>query len=283
MPRSILITGAGSGFGLMTARLAHARGWAVAATARRPADVPRPSDPEEGRWLSLKLDVTDPGSVRDAVDAALLRFGRLDAVVSNAGVAHLAAAEEAVPDELRRELDTNFLGAVRLARAVLPSMRERGGGELVFVSSDLGRTGIPGLSGYCASKHALEGWAESLMQEVAPFGVGVTLVEPGGFATGFSDRSVSRTPATSDPESPYAPLYQALAARFFGGAAPTGEPVAEAILRAAGGEEPRLRAPVGQDAQEWAAARFRPGEEKFLEGLARRFGWPGCAGKGDAG
>jgi NAD(P)-dependent dehydrogenase (short-subunit alcohol dehydrogenase family) len=280
MAKSILITGAGSGFGLMTARLAHARGWAVAATARRPAGVPRPCDPDEGRWLSLKLDVTDPGSVRDAVDTALLRFGRLDAVVSNAGVAHLAAAEEAVPGELRRELDTNFLGAVRLARAVLPSMRERGGGELVFVSSDLGRTGIPGLSGYCASKHALEGWAEALAQEVAPFGVGVTLVEPGGFATGFSERSMSRTPAASNPESPYAPLYEALTSHFFGGDAPTGEPVAEAILRAASGEEPRLRVPVGQDAQAWAAARFRPGEEEFLEEISRRFGWPPSVRKG---
>lgn len=283
MTGSMLITGAGSGFGLMTARLAHARGWAVAATARRPADIPRPSDPDEGRWLSLKLDVTAPGSVRDAVDSALLRFGRLDAVVHCAGVAHLASAEEAVPDELRRELDTNFLGAVRLVRAALPSMRSRRRGRIVLVSSDLGRTGIPGLSGYCASKHALEGWAEALAQEVAPFGVGVTLVEPGAFATGFTRRSLSRSPATADPESPYAGLYAVLETRFFGGEAPTGEPVAEAILCAAEGKEPHLRVTVGEDAREWAAARFRPDEEAFLQELARRYGWPHSAGKGDTG
>jgi len=273
MARTILITGASTGFGLLSARLAHGRGWQVVATARRPSSVPSPEDPDEGRWLVLKLDVTDAASVQVGVDAALVRFGSLDAVVNNAGIGLLGAAEEVSQDDLRRQLDTNFFGAVAVTRAALPHMRARRRGQLVFVSSEWGRSGVPGFSSYCASKHALEGWAECLHHEVLPFGIGVTVIEPGAFDTGFGQRSLSLGAGVTDPRSPYAPLYQTLREGFSAEVKPTGEPVAEAIVRAAEGLEPRLRVPVGLDAEEWSGRRFRGDEEDFIRELARRHHW----------
>lgn len=267
-PPSILITGASSGFGLMTARLALSRGWRVAATARRPEAIAL--EPSE-HLLTLQLDVTDGGCIGRAVQDALNAFGALDAVVNNAGMVRFGAAEEVSEEELRLEFETNFFGAVGLAKAVLPHMRARGRGELVFVSSDWGRTGIPCYSGYCASKHALEGWAESLFHEAGTLGIGVTLIEPGAFDTGFT---AHETRGTGPVHRAYAALREAVA-RGFGeeGQAPTGEPVAEAVLKAAAGEEPRLRVPVGRDALEWCGARFKGDEEAFVRSLARRYRW----------
>jgi len=274
--KALLITGASSGFGLMTARLALERGWRVVATARRPEAIPIGA---RSLLVTLLLDVTDAASIRGAFDRALEAFGALDAVVNNAGMAVYGMAEEVPEEALRRQFDTNFFGAVAVTSAVLPHMRERRAGQVVFVSSDWGRTGIPGYSSYCASKFALEGWVESLYHEMAGFGIGVTLVEPGAFDTGFTSEVVG---AAQDPASPYAALYRAVEEGFEReGQAPTGEPVAEAILRAASGEEPRLRVPVGGDAMNWSSARFRDSEENFIRQLGRRYGWdrPGAVSR----
>ena len=267
---SILITGASSGFGLMTARLALDRGWRVAATARRPEAIPLEASPH---LLRLRLDVTQRAAIEGAVEMAVAAFGALDAVVNNAGMAHFGAAEEVSAEDLRLEFETNFFGAVALTKAVLPHMRARWSGQLVFVSSDWGRTGIPCYSGYCASKHAIEGWAESLFHEVGPLGIGVTLIEPGAFDAGFSAREVA---GSAETHRAYAALREAVALGFDEeGRAPTGEPVAEAILKAASGEEPRLRVPVGDDAIAQAGARFKGGEQAFIHRLARHYRWPG--------
>lgn len=266
--KTILITGTSSGFGLLTARLALERGWRVVATARKPEAIPlAPSE----NLLTLRLDVTEAPSIDRAFGEAEARFGAMDAVVNNAGMAYFGPAEEILAEALRAEFETNFFGAVAVTRRALPGMRAGGGGELVFVSSDWGRTGIPCFSGYCASKHAMEGWAESLRHEVRPFGIGVTLVEPGAFATGFQ----SAEPHPKAADGTYETFTAAVKRGFEeeDAEAPTGEPVAEAILRAASGEEGRLRVPVGTDAIEWCGARFRESEEEFIEGLSRRYGW----------
>jgi NAD(P)-dependent dehydrogenase (short-subunit alcohol dehydrogenase family) len=226
--------------------------------------------------LRSRLDVTDEGSIRDSVAAAQARFGQLDAVVNNAGVGVYGTAEETTEADLRWVFDVNFFGAVAVTRAVLPQMRERGGGRLVFVSSDWGRTGFPAYSGYCASKHALEGWCESLHHETRRFGICVTLVEPGAFDTGFERRSLRQIGAVKDPGSPYAGLYRAVEEGLEGDPGPGGEPVAQAILSALESEDPPLRIPVGEDAVEWTSARFRPGEEEFVKQLGRRYGWRGA-------
>ncbi len=273
MANAVLVTGASSGFGLLTARLCHARGWNVVPTARDVSRIPPPpSDP--GRWLPLRLDVTDQASVAAATESALEGFGALDAVVNNAGIGHFSSAEEAAPAALRRVFEVNFFGAVAVTRAVLPSMRARRRGRIVFVSSQWGRTGVPGFSGYCAAKFALEGWAEALAHEVRPFSVAVRLVEPGAFDTGFGGRSLSVGEAVGDAESPYAGLYGRLRARFASERNPTGEAVAEAIFDALSREgDGPLRIVVGTEAEAWSRARFAPGEEEFLLSLAREKGW----------
>lgn len=266
--KTILITGTSSGFGLLTARLALERGWRVVATARRPESVPLAPSKD---LLTLRLDVTEASSIDRAFGEAEARFGAMDAVVNNAGMAYFGPAEEIPAEALRAEFDANFFGAVAVTRRAIPGMRTRGSGEIVFVSSDWGRTGVPCFSGYCASKHAMEGWAESLCHEVRPFGIGVTLVEPGAFATGFQSAEPHPRPTDGAYET-----FAAAVERGFeeeDGEAPTGEPVAEAILRAAAGEEPRLRVPVGTDAIEWCGARFRESEEAFIHALARKYGW----------
>ncbi len=275
MSKTILITGSSSGFGALTAELALERGWNVVATARRRGVIlPDAGDPDT--LVRARLDVTEGGSIRQTVAASVSRFGAIDAVVNNAGIGLVGTGEEVSLAELRRQFETNFFGAVAVTKAVLPIMRQQGSGQLVFISSDLGRTGIPAMGAYCAPKFALEGWAESLAPEVAPFGVGVTIVEPGAFQTGFHTKSLERLPATSDGDNPYARLYETLAKNFFAGPArPSGEPVAEAVLKAAEGREPRLRVPVGEDALEWSARRFVAGEEAFLESLDAQFGWGG--------
>jgi NAD(P)-dependent dehydrogenase (short-subunit alcohol dehydrogenase family) len=269
--KTILVTGASSGFGLLTARLALSRGWIVVATAREPSKIILGGEMQGERTLTARLDVRDEASIREAVRLALERFESIDAVVNNAGIGLVGAAEEVSREELARQFETNFFGAAAVTRAVLPSMRERRRGEIVFVSSDLGRTGVPGLSSYCAAKHAIEGWAESLSHEVKPFGIGVTLVEPGAFRTGFHERSLDRVPNAHKVSGPYGPMYAALRDRFFSGPEPpTGEAVAEVILQSAEGRESRLRVPVGEDSEDWTLRRFKIGEEDFLREIGDR-------------
>jgi NAD(P)-dependent dehydrogenase (short-subunit alcohol dehydrogenase family) len=269
--KTLLVTGASSGFGLLTTRFALSRGWNVAATAREPSKIILGGERQGERTLTARLDVRDEESIREAVRLALERFGSIDAVVNNAGIGLVGAAEEISREELARQFETNFFGAAAVTRAVLPSMREGRRGEIVFVSSNLGRTGVPGLSSYCAAKHALEGWAESLSHEVRPFGIGVTLVEPGAFRTGFHERSLGRVPSAREISGPYGPTYAALQDRFFSGPEPpTGEAVAEVILQSAEGLESRLRVPVGEDSEDWALRRFRADEEDFIRGIGDR-------------
>lgn len=272
MAGTVLITGAATGFGWLTARLAHRQGWKVAATARRPERIP-PPDGGGDRWLALRLDVTDGASVEGALAAALKRFGSLDAVVNNAGISTFCSAEEEDGEDLREVFETNFFGAVRVTREVLPHFRSRGAGHVVFVSSQWGRTGVPAFSAYCASKFAVEGFAEALFHEVAPHGIAVTLVEPGAFDTGFGSRSLTVSPRVTDPRSPYRRLYRKLGESFARERNPTGEPVAEAILGVLSQPAPPLRVVVGEEARAWSAARFREEEEAFLGRLAREKGW----------
>lgn len=271
MGGTVLITGAATGFGWLTARLAHERGWNVAATARRPEHIPSPEGGWD-RWLALPLDVTEGAQVKSALEATLQRFGTLDAVVNNAGISTFCSAEEEDEENLRGVFETNFFGAVRVAREALPHLRRHGAGRVVFVSSQWGRTAVPGFSAYCASKFALEGYAEALFHEAAPLGVAVTLVEPGAFDTGFASRSLAVSPRVTDPRSPYRRLYRALGESFARERNPTGEPVAEAILAVLSRPDPPLRVVVGEEARRWSAERFRE-EEAFLRRLAREKGW----------
>lgn len=187
------ITGCSTGFGRALAERVLARGWRVVATARdraRVADLSGDGD----SLLALDLDVTDAGQIAAAVNAAKTRFGRIDVLVNNAGYGYQAAIEEGVEEEIRAQFDANVFGLFALTRAVLPLMRHAGRGHILNITSVAGLAGFPASGYYAASKHAVEGWSDSLAAEVAPLGLHVTCVEPGPFRTDWAGRSLRQTP-----------------------------------------------------------------------------------------
>jgi NAD(P)-dependent dehydrogenase (short-subunit alcohol dehydrogenase family) len=188
------ITGASSGFGSeLTAQLL-ARGDRVAATARRPEQLTALSEHYGLQLWTAALDVTDTPAIRRVVGAAFDDLGRIDVVVSNAGYGLLGAAEEASDEQLLRQIDTILIGGIQLARAVIPHLRSQGGGRIVQMSSSGGQVPDPGMSFYNAAKFGIEGFYESAAMELAPFGIEVTLVEPGGNRTNFNRAIVLSEP-----------------------------------------------------------------------------------------
>lgn len=184
------ITGASRGLGLEIARAAFEAGDQVVATARKPEQVEAGlAGQADGRLLALRLDVTDQASIDAAVADASKRFGRIDVLVNNAGYGQLGAFEQQSVADIDRQFATNVFGVFAVTRAVLPLMRTQRSGLVLTVSSTGGLAGAEGGSIYCATKHALEGWSESLRIELAQFGIKTTLIEPGFFRTDFLDPS----------------------------------------------------------------------------------------------
>jgi len=188
------ITGCSTGFGRDLARLVLDRGWRAVVTARDAARVADLVEGAEDRALALALDVTDADQIVAAVAAAEAKFGRIDVLVNNAGYGYQASAEEGVDDAIRAQFDTNVFGLFALTRAVLPAMRAARRGHIVNFTSVAGLVGFPGSGYYAASKHAVEGWSDSLAAEVGPLGIAVTCVEPGPFRTDWAGRSLQQTP-----------------------------------------------------------------------------------------
>lgn len=188
------ITGASSGFGMAFAQFALRRGDNVVATARTPAKLDDLMKLAPDRVLVHKVDVTKPAEAKNAVHAALKRFGRIDYVINNAGYGIVGALEETPEEELRAQMETNFFGAYAVIQAVLPALREQRSGAIVNISSMGGQISFGGFSAYSASKFALEGISEALAQEVTPFGIKVLIVEPGAFRTGFAADALKHMP-----------------------------------------------------------------------------------------
>ncbi|MCP2266061.1 NADP-dependent 3-hydroxy acid dehydrogenase YdfG [Promicromonospora thailandica] len=183
------VTGASRGLGAEIARAALASGHSVVAAARDPRTV-RAAFPDAGeRLLSVALDVTDEAQVQAAVEAGVEAFGRIDVLVNNAGRGLLGAVEEASDAEVRAVYDTNVFGVLTVTRAVLPVLRAQRSGHVVNVSSVGGFVGSAGWGVYASTKFAVEGFSETMALELAPLGIGVTLVEPGYFRTDFLDSS----------------------------------------------------------------------------------------------
>jgi NAD(P)-dependent dehydrogenase (short-subunit alcohol dehydrogenase family) len=238
--RSVLITGASAGIGRACAEALHAAGWAVTGASRR-GTVP-------AGCTGLVMDVDDDESVRAGVAGMLERRGRIDALVAAAGWGLAGAVEQCPVAEAQAQLETNFWGCVRVVQQVLPAMRARGGGRIVLVSSIGGLIGIPFQAFYTASKFALEGFGEALAYEVAPFGIQVTLVEPGNIKTDFT--ASRRTTATA-AGPPYGPAF----AKALGvmerdeiNGAPAAE-VATAVRRALQAPRPPRRVSAGKPAE----------------------------------
>lgn len=192
--RTWLITGISSGFGReLTARLLG-RGDRVVGTVRRPDAVADLAEAHPDTLVVETLDVTDTAAVREVVDRTAAA-GRLDVVVSNAGYGVFGAGEEYTDDQVRHIVDTNLVGSIQLIRAVLPHLRAQGSGRILQLSSYGGQVAFPGSSMYHATKWGIEGFCESVAAEVAPFGIGITIVEPGGARTEFRYGSAQIAPA----------------------------------------------------------------------------------------
>jgi len=176
------ITGAGRGLGIDIAKAALAAGHAVVATGRNPDKVARAVGQNEN-LLAVKLDVTNPATATAAIAAAVDRFGRIDVLVNNAGNFYAGFFEEITPEDFRAQIETTMFGPINVTRAALPVLRAQRSGLLVTISSTAGIAGGEFLSAYAASKFGVEGWAESLAPEVAPFGIRTMIVEPGFFRT----------------------------------------------------------------------------------------------------
>jgi NAD(P)-dependent dehydrogenase (short-subunit alcohol dehydrogenase family) len=183
------ITGASRGFGIEITRQAVARGDQVAATARNPEAITEAVPDACDALLTLPLDVTSAGQAAAAVSATVARFGRIDALVNDAGRGLLGAVEEVSDAEARAVFDVNVFGLLTVTRAVLPVMREQGAGTIINISSSGGFVGRAGWGVYCATKFAVEGLSESMGHELAPLGIKVTAIEPGAFRTNFLDGS----------------------------------------------------------------------------------------------
>jgi NAD(P)-dependent dehydrogenase (short-subunit alcohol dehydrogenase family) len=193
MSKTWFITGTSSGFGrLMTEKLL-ARGDTVVATLRRTGALADLQAQYADRLDVVELDVTDSAAVRRVVDAAFAAHERIDVVVSNAGYGLFGAAEELTDEQIRQQVDTNLIGSMQLIRATLPHLRAQGGGRIVQVSSEGGQYAYPGFGAYHATKWGIEGFVEAVAQEVAGFGIELTLAEPGPAATDFGSGLVAAT------------------------------------------------------------------------------------------
>jgi len=271
---TVLITGASSGIGRATVAACAARGWQVAATMRRPEDAGDLAS--LSGVIVLPLDVTSTESVESAVAAVVARFGRLDAVVNNAGYAVDGVFEGADDATILRQFETNVFGLMRVTRAAIPVMRRQGSGTLVQVSSMGGRVTFPLYSIYHATKWAVEGFSESLAFELRPFGIRMRLVEPGAIRTDFYGRS--REPIAAPAGAGYDDLAKrcegiSLSGGREGSCGP--EVVAGTIVRAIADRGWRLRYPVAPPAPMLMALRKILPEAWFLQLIRRRYGIPG--------
>ena len=187
------ITGCSTGFGHALARRIIDRGERLVATARDKARLADLVAGHEDTVLALDLDVTDDAQITASVAAAQERFGRIDVLVNNAGYGYMTSIEEGEDHEIRRQFDANVFGLFAMTRAVLPLMRQQRAGHIMNVTSVAGLVGFPGSGYYAASKHAVEGFSDSLLAEAGPLGIKVTCIEPGPFRTDWAGRSMTQT------------------------------------------------------------------------------------------
>jgi NADP-dependent 3-hydroxy acid dehydrogenase YdfG len=262
LPKTVLITGCSSGIGRATARLFQRNGWNVVATMRNPAlETELTNLPNT---LVLRLDVHDQDSITSAIDAAIQRFGHIDALINNAGYALMGAFETLSEEQIQRQFDTNVFGLMRVCRAILPHFRQRNAGVLINVASMAGRLPIPLMSVYNASKWAVEGFTECLTYEVKDFNITVRMIEPGAVNTAFFGRSSDRANSTGEQ------AYQSYSDEQFpilnqtGPGGSSSEDVAATIYKAATDTGKRLRYQIGVDAKTLLTARKLLPDQVFL-------------------
>lgn len=256
------ITGTSRGFGRVWAEAALKRGDKVAATARDIDSLKDLADTYGDNLLPLALDVDDRQANFDAVQKAHDTFGRIDVLISNAGYGQFGFFEELSEDEVRKQIETNLFGSIWIIQAVLPIMRQQGSGHIMQVSSIGGVTTFPIFSIYHASKWGVEGLCESLSQEVAQFGINVTLIEPGGYSTDWSGSSAKH----SEPIAAYDNLRNQIQENRKKSKPGDPDATADAILKVVDAEKPPLRLFLG-------SVGLQLVEPKYQERLATWHEW----------
>jgi NAD(P)-dependent dehydrogenase (short-subunit alcohol dehydrogenase family) len=279
MAESILITGASTGLGREMALYLAERGFAVYATMRNASDAgsllndPRSS---KGKLKVLSLDVTDSASIQRAVETIVAEAGAIYGVINNAGVGLRGYFEDLDIPDVKRMFDANVFGAMEVTRAVLPHMRKARRGRILLISSVGGRIGSLGVSTYCSSKFALEGFGESLFMELAPLGIKVSLIEPGIIKTERWTINRGVAPRATNPQSPYYAWFmqsEQEAEKLVQASTATPGDVAAVIYQALTAEHPKLRYMIGRKAKlAVALRRWLPGDlfERIYFGLVMR-------------
>jgi NAD(P)-dependent dehydrogenase (short-subunit alcohol dehydrogenase family) len=256
MSKVWFITGSSRGLGRALTEAVLEAGHQVVATARQTEQLADLSKTYGKQLRTVKLDVKSPEEAESAVAAAVDAFGRIDVVVNNAGYGFMGAFEEMSPDEFKGQIDTNFWGVVHVTRAVLPVLRKQGSGHIIQITSIGGRSAFPGISGYHAAKFAVEGFSESVAQEIKPLGLNLTLIEPGGFRTDWAGASM----AYAKPMAAYAPLmdpFRGYMEKHSGQQAGDPKKAAKVILELVEMKEPPLRLPLGNDAMAILRAGYK--------------------------
>jgi NAD(P)-dependent dehydrogenase (short-subunit alcohol dehydrogenase family) len=254
MTRTWFITGVNSGFGRHLTEQLLARGDRVAGTVRKPDSVRDLQEKYGARFWVAQLDVTGP--VRETVDRAFRELGRIDVVVNNAGYGLFGAAEELTDDQVVQQINTNLVGSIQVVRAALPHLRAQGGGRVIQLSTYGGQATNPGASLYHASKWGIEGFIEGTAKDVAPFGIGMTIVEPGGARTEFRFDSLQlATPLPAYDNSPAAMVRGAKDRSR----PPLGDPakMAARIIDSADMEPAPMRLVLGSDSYRFVTAALR--------------------------
>lgn len=252
MSKVFLVTGSSRGLGRQIAEKVLAAGHSLVATARRPEHLADLAEKYADRVRTVALDVTDPAAAVAAVRVAVEAFGRLDVVVNNAGYANTASVEDMTGEDFREQVDANLFGVVNVTKAALPVLREQGSGHVIQVSSVGGRVTTPGLSAYQAAKFAVGGFSEVLAQEVAPLGIRVTVLEPGGMRTDWAGSSMTVHPVSPAYE-PTVGRVNSLRDNLMGTAASDPAKVADVVLTLVELAEPPVRLLLGSDAVGFAA------------------------------
>lgn len=247
--KKVLITGVSSGLGRALAQKILEQGGYVAGTIRNKSQMSEFETLAPGRAVALEMDITNPAQVQAGVEKAIATFGQIDVLANNAGHGLVGAIEETSDEEARQMLDTNFLGSLRVTRAVLPQMRQQKSGHIINYSAIGGFTGFPGLGVYSAAKAAVDIMGEALAAEVKPLGVNVTILTVGIFRTEFAGRSLHHTEQVLDAyqETP-AGKFRGFIDNLQGNQPNDPEKAAEAIIKLIESDEPPLHLALGNDA-----------------------------------
>lgn len=271
MSKTILITGASSGIGKATALFFAEKGWNVVATMRSPEKQSVLKNREQ--MLVLKLDVEQPETFQEVIETAIGHFGKIDVLLNNAGFGQHGLFEATTSEQIHRQFSVNLFGTMEMTRALLPHFRAQKSGNIITVTSGVGRVTVPLVSIYAASKFALEGFCESLSFELASQNIKVKIIEPGNIATNFEQTTKSNF-ATDGKLTDYADYLKKMDEIFKGiysGGGSTADDVAATVFKAASDGSHVLRYVIGSDLQPLIDIRNGGTDESYMNVLRNTF------------